>query len=69
MSSPNNIDEDPYLENHSYWDIDLLEEYNAPIRRRIRQVEAKRPKTFIGRLWQRFVIFKLKKKLHTYVQK
>lgn len=59
--------EDDMLENDSYWDIDLLNQYNAPIWEKIRKWEAKKPKTLIGKLWKRFNILRLKKKLHTYV--
>ena len=54
------------LENNSYWDIDFLNQYNAPIWEKINQWKAKKPRTFIGRLWQRFNIFRLKKKLYRY---
>ncbi len=69
MSSQNNINEDPYLENDSYWDIDLLEEYNAETNKKLLYWYNIKPKTFIGRLWKRFNIFRLKRKLHHYVQK
>jgi len=54
------------LENNSYWDIDLLNEYNAPIRRKILAWEKCKPKTLIGKLWKRFRILQLKKKLYHY---
>ena len=31
--------EEAMLENNSYWDIDYLEEYNAPIRKKIKYWE------------------------------
>jgi hypothetical protein len=58
--------EDDMLENNSYWDIDLLNQYNAPIWEKINQCKAKKPKTWIGKLWQRFSIFRLKRKLYRY---
>lgn len=54
------------LENNSYWDIDLLNEYNAPIRKKILTWERYKPKTLIGKLWKRFNILRLKKKLYHY---
>ena len=61
--------EEEMLENNSYWDIDLLNEYNKPIRDKITKWESKTPKTLIGKLWKRFNILRLKKKLYTYQQK
>ena len=58
--------EEDMLENNSYWDIDVLEEHNAPIRKKILKWENWKPKTLIGKLWKRFRILSLRKKLHHY---
>lgn len=60
------MNEEDFLENNSYWDIDLLNEYNRPIREKIYRWENRRPKTLIGKLWKRFNILRLKKKLYRY---
>jgi hypothetical protein len=54
------------LENNSYWDIDILNEYNKPTWNKIMAWERCKPKTLIGKLWKRFNILRLKKKLYRY---
>lgn len=67
--SVNNVSEDPYLENNSYWDIDLLQEYNAETNKKLLDLYEYKPNTLIGKLWKRFNISRLKRKLYHYVQK
>jgi len=57
------------LENSSYWDLDVLERYNRPIRDKILVWERYQPKTLIGKLWKRFNILRLKKKIYHYKKK
>ena len=54
------------LENDSYWDLDILEKYNKPTMDKILEWESKKPKTLIGKLWKRFNILRLRKKLYRY---
>lgn len=61
--------EDPYLENNSYWDVDLLIEYNRETNKKLLYWYDKKPKTLIGKLWKTYNINRLKKKLYTYVKK
>lgn len=63
------MSDDPYLENNSYWDVDLLVEYNSKTNKKLLYWYEYKPTTFIGRLWKRFNINRLKKKLHHYVKK
>ena len=61
--------DDPNLENHSYWDVDLLVEYNSETNKKLMRWYDYKPKTLAGKLWKRFNIFRLKRKLYHYVQK
>jgi hypothetical protein len=54
------------LENNSYWDIEVLENYNRPIMKKILVWERYKPKTLLGKLWKRFRILQLRKKLYHY---
>lgn len=59
--------EEAMLENNSYYDIDMLEKANEPIRKGIEYWENYKPSNWIGRLWKQIQINKHKKKLHKYV--
>lgn len=59
--------EDELLENNSYWDIDVLEEHNAPIRKEIKYwAEEFKPVNNMGKWYQQVRIESLKKKLKHY---
>jgi len=60
-------DENFYLENNSYYDIDVLEKYNAPIRQEISCLEnRKRKSNWMGKIYYQRQINKLKKKIYHY---
>ena len=60
-------DEDELLENNSYWDIDILEKHNAPIREEIRYwAEEFKPVNNMGKWYQQVRIESLMKKLKHY---
>lgn len=55
------------LENDSYYDIDILEKHNAPIRKKIKYWEEEyKPSSNMGKWWASIQIEKLKKKLKHY---
>jgi hypothetical protein len=56
------------LENHSYWDIDMLEKINKPINKKIKLWEGKyaEASSWLGKWYCQVQIDKLKKKLHHY---
>jgi hypothetical protein len=60
--------EEAMLENNSYYDIDILEKYNNPIRKEIRNWEEnyKNASSWIGKWYCQIRIDKLKKKLEHY---
>lgn len=59
--------EDAMLENDSYYDIDILENHNAPIREEIRYWEEEyKPSSNMGKWWASIQIERLKKKLKHY---
>lgn len=59
--------EESMLENNSYYDIDILNEYNNPIHKKIKYWEKEfKPVSFIGKWWANMQIKRLKKKLHSY---
>jgi hypothetical protein len=59
--------EESMLENNSYYDIDILNEYNNPIQKKIKYWEKEfKPVSFIGKWWAKMQIKRLKKKLHSY---
>jgi hypothetical protein len=64
---PREISEDDYLENHSYYDIDILEDYNKPIREEIRYwKEEFKPTGNMGKWYASVRIANLEKKLKGY---
>lgn len=55
------------LENSSYYDIDILEKHNAPIRKKIKYWEEEyKPSSNMGKWWASIQVEKLKKKLKHY---
>ena len=59
--------EEANLENHSYYDIDILEKANRPILKKIKYWEEEfKPISFIGKWWAKIQIKRLKKKLYHY---
>ncbi len=59
--------EEGMLENHSYYDIDMLEEYNAPILEEIRYwKEEYKPSGNMGKWWRSIQLERLYKKLKGY---
>jgi hypothetical protein len=63
-------DENYYLENNSYYDVDILEKYNAPIRQEIAYFENKKKNSnWMGKIYYQREINKLKKKIQHYVNK
>lgn len=62
--------EEAMLENNSYYDMDILERYNAPILEEIKYwQEEYKPSGNMGKWWASIRIEKLKKKLHHYQNK
>lgn len=67
---PSKFSEEDMLENNSYYDIDILEEANAPIKREINYWEnVFKPSGNMGKWWQSTRIQSLKDKLHKYKKK
>lgn len=59
--------EEANLENHSYYDIDILEKANKPILKKIKYWEEEfKPYFFIGRWWASLQIKRLRNKLNHY---
>lgn len=59
--------EEAMLENHSYWDIDILEKYNAPIRKKIKYWEEEfQPVNNMGKWFRSVRLQSLYKKLKHY---
>ena len=59
--------EEYMLEENSYYDIDILEKHNAPIRKKIKYWEEEyKPSSNMGKWWASIQIEKLKKKLKHY---
>jgi hypothetical protein len=55
------------LEENSFYDIDMLEKYNAPIKEEIKYWEEEfKPSGNMGKWWASLQINKLKKKLKRY---
>jgi hypothetical protein len=62
--------EEGMLENNSYWDIDILNQYNSPILEEIRYWEEEyKPSSNMGKWWASIQISRLKKKLSKYQNK
>ncbi len=63
--------EDELLENHSYWDIDILEKANARTNKAIKYWEERyaNASSNMGKWYCQIRIDRLKKKLHHYVDK
>jgi hypothetical protein len=59
------------LENHSYYDIDMLEKANKPINKKIKLWEGKyaEASSWLGKWYCQIQIDKLKAKLHHYENK
>lgn len=64
----NTTNDDPMLENNSYYDIDILNEMNRPIFRKIEEWEKKyaNASSNMGKWYCQIQIDKWKKKLHHY---
>jgi len=59
--------EEAMLENNSYWDIDILEKYNAPILKKIKYWEEEfQPSGNMGKWWRSIQLERLYKKLKGY---
>lgn len=63
--------EDELLENHSYWDIDILEKANAKTNKGIKHWQERydNASSWMGKWYCQIRIDKLRKKLHHYVDK
>jgi len=59
--------EEANLENHSYYDIDILENANRETNQRIEYWQNYNPSTWIGKWWKQIQINRYKKKLKHYV--
>jgi len=59
--------EEANLENHSYYDIDILENANRETNKRIEYWQNYKPSTWIGKWWKQIQINRYKKKLKHYV--
>jgi hypothetical protein len=59
--------EEANLENHSYYDIDILENANRETNKRIEHWQNYKPSTWIGKWWKQIQINRYKKKLKHYV--
>jgi hypothetical protein len=59
--------EEANLENHSYYDIDILENANRETNKRIEYWQNYNPSTWIGKWWKQIQINRYKKKLKHYV--
>ena len=62
------MENDPMLENNSYYDIDILERFNKPIDKEIKYWEErlKNASNWLGKWYYQIRIDKLKSKLHHY---
>jgi inosine-uridine nucleoside N-ribohydrolase len=58
--------EDAMLENDSYWDIGVIENYNKPINAKIKYWENYQAQNWLGKWWRQSQIDKLKKQLKHY---
>lgn len=58
--------EEAMLENNSYWDVDILEKYNAPIRKKIKYWEEYQPSSNMGKWWRSLQLERWRKKLKHY---
>lgn len=56
------------LENHSYYDVDIIEKYNAPIRKRIEKLIVKQSKasSWLGKWYWQVKIDRERNKLKHY---
>jgi hypothetical protein len=66
-----NINEDPMLENNSYYDIDIINKANAPIQKEIDEWKEKykNASSNMGKWYCQIRIDKLTKKLYKYESK
>jgi len=66
-----NINDDPMLENNSYYDIDIINKANAPIQEEIDEWKEnyKNASSNMGKWYCQIRIDKLTKKLHKYESK
>jgi hypothetical protein len=66
-----NIDDDPMLENSSYYDIDIINKANAPIQEEINEWKEKykNASSNMGKWYCQIRIDKLTKKLYKYESK
>jgi hypothetical protein len=65
------MSDNPMLENNSYYDIDIINKANKPIKRKIKQWEKKyaEASSWLGKWYCQIQIDKLKAKLHHYESK
>ena len=65
------MSDNPMLENNSYYDIDIINKTNKPIKRKIKQWEKKyaEASSWLGKWYCQIQIDKLKAKLHHYESK
>ena len=65
------MSDNPMLENNSYYDIDIINKANKPIKRKIKQWEKKyaEASSWLGKWYCQIRIDKLKAKLHHYESK
>jgi hypothetical protein len=65
------MSDNPMLENSSYYDIDIINKANKPIKRKIKQWEKKyaEASSWLGKWYCQIRIDKLKAKLHHYENK
>lgn len=63
--------EEAMLENNSYYDIDILEKHNAPIRKKIEKliIEQSKASSWLGKWYFQIQIDKQVKKLKHYASK
>ena len=63
--------EDPMLENNGYWDIDILNKYNRPINKKIKEWQENYDKasSWLGKWYCQIQIDKYRSKLHHYKDK
>ena len=67
---PSKFKEEDMLENNSYYDVDMIENANAPIKREINYWEKVfKPSGNMGKWWQSTRIQSLKNKLYKYKDK
>jgi hypothetical protein len=65
------MSDNPMLENNSYYDIDIINKANKPIKRKIKQWEKKyaEASSWLGKWYCQIRIDKLKAKLYHYENK